>query len=190
MDRALRRRVRGDHARQRPQSGSKKLTFFRGALAFLAICGLPLLILMLLGGGPRPSQQSFPHFDSLRAEEVNLRVGPGMRYPIDWVYRRRGLPIEVLAKLDVWRKVRDREGTTGWVHQSMLSERRTAVVVGGTRALRKRASDGPVVAFLEEGVIGRLLECEPRWCRVETQTYRGWLQRNEVWGVDPTEVFD
>ncbi len=132
-----------------------------------------------------------PRFVSLRANEVNLRTGPGTTYPIDWVYVRRGMPVEVIAEFDVWRKIRDWQGTVGWVHQSMLDGRRTALIAGGERALRRDAADDAgAVARLEPGVIGQLLQCEVAWCRLEADGYRGWLRRDEFWGVYPDEKLD
>ena len=107
-----------------------------------------------------------PRFVSLRSGEVNLRTGPGTNYPVDWVFVRRELPVEVIAEFDVWRKIRDWQGTVGWVHQSMLDGRRTARVTGADRELRSEPVDSAAaVARLAPGVIGRLLECEAAWCR-------------------------
>jgi SH3-like domain-containing protein len=129
-----------------------------------------------------------PRFVSLRSNEVNMRTGPGTTYPVDWVYVRRGLPVEVIAEFDVWRKIRDWQGTVGWVHQSMLDGRRTALIAGAERALHRDPADGSVaVARLAPGVIGRLLNCEGAWCRIEVEDYRGWLKRDEFWGAYPDE---
>lgn len=132
-----------------------------------------------------------PRFVTLRAEEANARTGPGTQYPIEWRFLRRGLPLEITQQFGQWRKVRDWQGAGGWVHQSLVSGRRAMVVTGIARILRYRGSDdsGPV-AQVEPGVIGRLLECEPGWCRVELQGYRGWLKRTEFWGVYPGEKIE
>jgi len=134
-----------------------------------------------------------PRFVSLRADEVNLRTGPGIRYPIDWVYQRRGLPVEVIDEFEAWRRIRDREGTTGWVHQSMLAADRTAVVVGERRKLRETAgAESEPVAWLEPGVIVTLQRCAETWCEAIAtdagESYRGWLGKDEIWGVYPDEV--
>lgn len=133
-------------------------------------------------------ERKVPRFTSLRAGEANLRTGPGIRYPVEWVFVRRGMPVEVVAEFDSWRKIRDWEGTEGWVHQSMLSGRRMMVVTGQVRDLVKRPTgDAEVVARIETDVIGRLLECERAWCRVEIAGFRGWLKRGEFWGVYANE---
>jgi SH3-like domain-containing protein len=132
-----------------------------------------------------------PRFVSLRSGEVNLRAGPGTTYPVEWVYVRRGLPVEVVAEFDVWRRIRDWQNTVGWVHQSMLDGQRTALIVGGDRnLLREPAESAPVVARLAPGVVARLLECEGPWCRIDAEGYRGWLSRDEFWGTYPDETIE
>lgn len=134
-----------------------------------------------------------PRFVSLRSEEVNLRTGPGERYPVAWVYTRRHLPVEVVAEFDTWRKIRDWTGTEGWVHQSLLSGQRTALVVGQTRALRASADDrATILALVEPGVIGRLSQCPlgKVYCRVDLGGLRGWLRRDEIWGLYENEAVD
>jgi SH3-like domain-containing protein len=130
-----------------------------------------------------------PRFVSLRAVEVNLRTGPGVRYPIDWVYRRLGLPVEVIDEFETWRRIRDHEGTTGWVHQSMLDGRRAVLVLGNIRQLRRApADDAGLVARLEPGVVARLDRCEELWCRVTVNGTAGWLRRTVVYGLYPEEI--
>jgi SH3-like domain-containing protein len=132
-----------------------------------------------------------PRFVSLRSNEVNLRTGPGTTYPVEWVYVRRGLPVEVIAEFDVWRRIRDWQNTVGWVHQSMLDGQRTALIVGSDRGLLREPADAaPLVARLAPGVIARLLECDGLWCRLEANGYRGWLKRDEFWGSYPKEAIE
>lgn len=160
------------------------------------IFGLPrrlalLLLLCGLGAGAVAADkaQPVPRFVSLRVDEVNLRTGPGERYPIDWVLIKKGLPVEIVQEFDVWRKIRDAQGSEGWVHQRMVTGTRNVVVTGETRLLRADAdAAAPAVARAEPGVIARLLECRGPWCRVEAQGIKGWLKRGEVWGVYPDEV--
>jgi SH3-like domain-containing protein len=126
---------------------------------------------------------------SLRSDEVNVRTGPGVRYPVEWILRRRNLPVEVVAEFENWRRIRDFQGTEGWVHQSMLSGRRYAVVLDEIRTLRRapEAGAGPV-ARAEPGVVAQVLECKDRWCRVDAGGLKGWVTRAEIWGVYPNEV--
>ena len=131
-----------------------------------------------------PSGQPLPRFVSLAAGEANLRTGPGRRYPILWVYVRRRLPVEITAEYGQWRRIRDAEGTRGWVHSSLLSGARTALIVGQTRTLF--ADPDPqsrAVLRAEAGVIGALEKCRQGWCRLKVGGKRGWLQADHLWGV-------
>jgi SH3-like domain-containing protein len=132
-----------------------------------------------------------PRFAALRSDEVNLRAGPGTRYPIEWIYKRRELPVEILREFEVWRLVRDTEGTKGWVHQATLTGRRSVIVTGGEATLRREAQDsGRPVAILKPGVIGHLRSCQAGsdWCQVQAGDYRGYLKRSQFWGALPAEV--
>jgi SH3-like domain-containing protein len=140
-----------------------------------------------------PSGLPLPRFVSLRAGEVNMRSGPGVQYPVDWVYKRRHLPMEVIAEFQTWRKVRDHQGTQGWVHQTMLDSERTAIVLGRTRTLRADPdSNSRALARLEPDVIVRIAACpaEGGWCRVRAAGFEGWFRRVELWGVRKGEVLE
>ena len=132
-----------------------------------------------------------PRFASLKTDEVNLRSGPGLRYPIQWVYKRRDLPVEIEREFEVWRLISDSDGVKGWVHQATLVGRRTFVVVGVEQTLRNGArDDAEPVARLKPGVIGRIRGCDANapWCQVQVGDYRGWLKRESFWGTYPTEA--
>ena len=130
-----------------------------------------------------------PRFVSLHADRVNLRTGPGDRYPIEWVLTRKEMPVEITGQLEHWRRIRDWEGTTGWVHERMLTGKRAIIVKGGVRVLLRQPDPAaPVIARAEPGVIGRLLECREAWCKVETGEVTGWIRRSDVWGVYPQEA--
>ncbi len=134
------------------------------------------------------SSLPIPRFASLDATEANLRTGPGLRYPIRWVVTREGLPIEIIREFDVWREIRDIDGDEGWVHKSMLSGNRTAIVQNQIRTIFKKPDRGArPVAKLEPGVIVDLDRCEEEWCYVKVAGYRGWLKRSEIWGIYPDE---
>lgn len=144
-------------------------------------------------GGPETSGLPLPRFASLRAGEVNVRTGPGVQYPVDWVFQRQGLPVEVIAEYRTWRKIRDWQGTQGWVHQSLLAGKRTVIVIGGTRALlAKPEADAKAVVQLEAGVVANLVNCpeQSTWCRIEVDGFDGWLRRVDFWGVLKDEVTD
>ena len=129
-----------------------------------------------------------PRFASLGAGKVNLRAGPGVQYPIAWVFLRRGLPVEVVAEFEHWRKVRDRDGAEGWVHRSLLSGKRTVMVGGRTIGVLYRDADAASfpVARVEPGVVADLLACHDDWCRVKAAGIRGWIARGQLWGVYPS----
>jgi len=132
-----------------------------------------------------------PRFAALRSDEVNLRAGPGTRYPIEWIYKRRELPVEIQREFEVWRLVQDPDGTKGWVHQATLTGRRSFIVTGGDATLRHDAQDtASPVAILKRGVIGHIRSCAAasEWCQVQAGDYRGYLRRNQFWGALPGEV--
>lgn len=132
-----------------------------------------------------------PRFVTLRSGEVNVRTGPGVRYPVEWVFTRKEMPVEITAEFDTWRRIRDWEGSEGWVHQSMLSGKRGVVVLGAQRTIRKEPStDAPMVARAQPGVMGWLSKCRGEWCQVDLKGYKGWLKRGDVWGVYPDEKFE
>jgi SH3-like domain-containing protein len=132
-----------------------------------------------------------PRFAALRSDEVNLRAGPGTRYPIEWVYKRRELPVEIQREFEVWRLVQDPDGIKGWVHQATLTGRRSFIVTGGDATLRREAQDNAApVAILKLGVVGHIRTCQTNsnWCQVQTGDYRGFLKRSQFWGTSPGEL--
>ena len=132
-----------------------------------------------------------PRYVTLRSSQVNVRAGPGSRYPIEWVFQRPDLPVEVVSEFDTWRKIRDVDGTEGWVHQSMLSGRRAVIVLGQIRTLHRAPDDGaPAVARLEPGVIGKLEVCQDEWCEIEISGFDGWIHRSHIWGVRADEALE
>jgi SH3-like domain-containing protein len=138
-----------------------------------------------------------PRFVSLKSDKVNLRSGPGTDYPTAWVFRRAGLPLEILKEYEGWRQVRDSDGSSGWVLQSFLSGRRTALI----EPWEVKAGNPPpqlaiyadesekatVVAKIEAGVIANVLSCGGTWCRIFIDPYKGYIQQKRLWGVYDTE---
>lgn len=140
--------------------------------------------------GPK-TKGPIPRFAALRFDDVNMRRGPGPRYPIEWVYKRRDLPVEIEREFDIWRLIRDPDGTRGWVSEASLTGRRTFIVTGADATLRRDASEtSGAVAILKAGVIGRIRRCDAGsdWCNVQTGDYRGYLKRAQFWGTQPGEV--
>jgi SH3-like domain-containing protein len=134
-----------------------------------------------------------PRFAALGSNQVNLRIGPDLRYPVEWTYQRKDLPVQIIEEHQLWRRIRDPEGTEGWVQRPLLTSRRSFVVQGGERALRRRPEDAAAeVARLRPGVIGRLRKCQAgsAWCEVQVGDYRGWVRRAEIWGIAPEEALE
>lgn len=140
--------------------------------------------LMIPGTSLAKGKNPIPRFVSLRSDKVNVRVGPGYQYPLDWTYTKAGLPVEVVAEFDTWRQIRDNQGTTGWVHQTMLSPKRRAMTKGKTIFLHgKDNKESLPLARLEEGVNVELLRCQGDWCQVRIDRFKGWIERVALWGV-------
>ncbi len=132
-----------------------------------------------------------PRFVSLRSGETNLRTGPGVRYPIDWVYRRKGLPMMVIGEYEYWRQVRDSDGIEGWIHRSLLSGQRSAVVILNLAVVRSSPHDGaPPVARAQSGAVLTLEACGDGWCRVRSARHTGWMRRGALFGVLADENFE
>jgi len=126
-----------------------------------------------------------PRYVSLRSDTVYVRAGPGMRYPVKWVYQRRGYPLQVIQEFDTWRKVQDIDGDEGWVHQSLLSGNRHVLIEAPDAiTMYKKPSDSSrPVAQAEKGVVAKLNECEDNWCNVSASGYDGWVLKTSLWGV-------
>lgn len=130
-----------------------------------------------------------PRFASLRSGKAYMRAGPGKKYPVQWVFVRPGVPLEVVYEWNVWRKVRDADGTEGWMDRAMLSTDRTLQVVRQTRTLHARPDvSSPVVMRAEPGVTFRITMCAERWCRVEAEGRSGYILREQTFGSYPDEL--
>ncbi len=171
-------------------------------MAFLAILVLTALIMAVFGisYAADPPTDAFrstafplPRFVSLSSDEVFVRSGPGSRYPVKYVYRKKGLPVEVILEYEVWRKIKDFEGETGWVHQSLISGKRTGMIKDGEKVVlhQKPKKDSSEAAILEPRVVLDVDTCdEGAWCEVNAAGYKGWLERNHIWGVYEKEKID
>ena len=136
----------------------------------------------------RGSGLPIPRFASLKSDEVNVRTGPGSRYPVDWVFTRKNMPVEIVAEYENWRKIRDWQGASGWVYQGLLSGKRSFIVPAKPASLFKTpATSAAVVAKLEPEVVGEIRSCAGDWCRVRAGGVTGWVQRAGLWGVYKSE---
>jgi len=151
-----------------------------------------LVVLLVLpeNTGARTDLQ-LPRFVSLKSEEANVRTGPGLRYKIKWVMVRKAIPLEVIAEFEQWRKVRDIQDEEGWIHRSLLTNKRNVIVTGDQQMLRKYSSKKSTpIARLEVGVNARLLSCNKASCRVSVNQYKGWIRKDKLWGVYPGEIIN
>jgi SH3-like domain-containing protein len=133
-----------------------------------------------------------PRFVSLKADRVNVRGGPDKDHDVAWVYTRSGLPVEITAEFENWRRIRDSDGSEGWVYHSMLSGKRTAVVQlkSKTDLVELHAKDDPksgVVAEMQSGVVATVKHCSGTWCRISGDGFDGWIDQSRLWGVYPDE---
>ncbi len=127
---------------------------------------------------------SLPRLASFRADEVNVRSGPGLRYPISYIYKRRGMPVRIIAEFDAWRKISDHENSEGWVHRSLLTSKRTGIVIDELATLRQEADDNAIaVARLGRSMIVDVDQCRNKWCKVSVNTHVGWLKEQALWGI-------
>lgn len=136
-----------------------------------------------------------PRFVSLKADKVNMHIGPAKNHEVKFLYQRAGLPVEITAEFENWRRIRDSDGAEGWVYHSLLSGRRTGVVIAKSKdeliALREKAdAKAEVVAQLQPGVLGTVKRCNGGWCRIHGQGFDGWIPQERLWGVYPNEKVD
>ena len=136
-----------------------------------------------------------PRYVSLKSDHVNVRAGPTKDNDVAWVYTRSGLPVEITAEFENWRRVRDSEGAEGWVYHSLLSGRRTAVVTMKSKDDLASIYDSPdptsaVAARLQAGVVAQVRHCAAGWCRVSGDGFDGWIEQQRLWGVYADEKVD
>ncbi len=137
-----------------------------------------------------------PRFVSLAKGEVNVRSGPGEKYPVKWVFNRKGLPVEIVLEFDHWRKIKDHEGQEGWVYHTLLSGSRTGLIIGNDNVPAYESffnSNEPstrIKIFFEPLSNVDIIACKQGLCKVSTVGYTGWIERKSIWGVYEHEFFD
>ncbi len=130
-----------------------------------------------------------PRFVTLSAKKVNVRIGPGVRYPITLVFKKDGLPVEIIKEFDVWRQIQSFDGEKGWVHQSLLSGRRSVIIKDIKETIYKNPNyNAKPVVKLELGVIASMEKCNSSWCKILVAGYEGWVEKKHIWGVYPEEI--
>jgi SH3-like domain-containing protein len=145
-----------------------------------------MIVLSLAVVGPAAAQSdpvTLPYWASINVDEARMRKGPSPDVPVIWEYRRKDLPVKVVARFETWRKIEDPDGTQGWMAARLLSRTRTAIVIGETRPLREEASVSAAVAYrAEPGVVGRITDCKDGWCLFDVKGRKGWIQTDHIWG--------
>ncbi|MEC9245616.1 SH3 domain-containing protein [Nitratireductor rhodophyticola] len=141
-----------------------------------------------------PSGLPLPRFVSLKSSRVNMRIGPGLNYAVNWMYLKSGLPMEIIQEYDNWRRVRDAEGAEGWINQALLSGRRTGIAApwfkGKEADIDLRADprdDARLIARVEPGAIGSIKACNGDWCEMDFAGHSGWVNQSLIWGAYPGE---
>jgi SH3-like domain-containing protein len=160
--------------------------------AMLALSGAPAYATGITAAKGQVSGLPVPRFVSLKADRVNVRAGPNKDQEVRWVYTRAGMPVEVTAEFENWRRIRDWEGAEGWVYHSLLSGRRTAVVVPALKhdlvpLYENPDANSALVAKLQGGVLGALQSCSGAWCEFSGSGFDGWIRQERLWGAYPNE---
>jgi SH3-like domain-containing protein len=164
-------------------------------LAIAMLLGIPPAAAVAEGNlGPK-SRLPLPRFVSLKPDRVNVRGGPTRDHEVAFVFTRAGMPVEIIAESDNWRRIRDWEGAEGWVYHAMLSGRRTAVVTPKDKnqlvPLRAKSdAEADVVARVQAGVLASVKRCTGTWCRISGTGFDGWVVQEQLWGVYPNENVD
>jgi SH3-like domain-containing protein len=158
---------------------------------FFYIFAAPLILAQEPQKGP-VSNLPVPRYVSLKSDRVNVREGPSKEHPTVWVYTHAGLPVEITAEFETWRKIRDWEGAEGWVLHSLLSGRRTALTAPWKKEPQLLTADDhkTAVAKLSPGVVSSVRSCDGKWCRVSGKDFDGFIQQENLWGVYPGEKFE
>ena len=155
---------------------------------------LVCIILVFFGGFSFAADEEY--YASLKKKQVNWRSGPGEKYPIRWIYQEQGYPVKVLDTYDIWKQVQEADGSIGWVHEKMVSDKRTVLVQEDGSLTDKPSLDSHTIAFVETGTVARIIRCpaEYKFCllsfKYNNKDIKGWFPKNAVWGIDPGEDID
>lgn len=166
-------------------------TIFLGFLTAVLLTGN---VIAQEADGNEESGLSLPRMVSLRSNLINARSGPGARYPIEWVYMQKTAPVEIVAEFELWRKIKDWQGSESWVHKSMLSGRRSVKVTtpGETNLYDKPEYNSKVIAKVEDEVVGDVKKClvNSDFCLIKFSNIEGWVPRSNIYGIYPKEVIE
>lgn len=146
----------------------------------------------MVGAAAEAQERKVPYWASIATGDALMRTGPERTYPATWRYRRRDLPIQVVQVYGNWRRIREQDGSEGWMLATLLSAQRTAVVTGtGPAAMHADPSSGSALAWrAQPGVVGRISQCSSGWCLFDVDSKKGFIQIDRIWGVDPGEIVE
>jgi len=150
------------------------------------VLGGMVAAVVIPGGSPVQAQAEVevPYWASIQRDEAFARAGPMASYQIEWVFRRKNLPVKVVKRYGTWRQIQDPDGWTGWMHSNMLSRKRTAIVQGSVSAIRAAPQDSAKLMWrAQPGVVGELGDCEAGWCEFAVDRRAGWVRQDEIWGA-------
>jgi SH3-like domain-containing protein len=149
--------------------------------SFMAAVALTALL-----SGIADAQTKPPYWASISAGKARMRTGPGQQFPASWLYQRSGLPVKVIETYPNWRKIEDPDGTQGWMQANLLSDTRTALVIGEVRSMREKPdSDARILWRAEPGVVGKISDCGRGWCRLDVLGRMGYVEMAHIWGAEP-----
>jgi SH3-like domain-containing protein len=147
-------------------------------------------LFLCLAAAPAAADDATPHYMSIRRDEANMREGPSYDHRILWVYKHKEYPLKVVAKYDAWLRVKDVDGTVGWMHRTQLSDRRTVLFIGFTKSPLRNGTGlkAKILAYAQPGVVARLKACKLQFCEISAADVDGWVDRRNIWGVDAGEI--
>ena len=142
-----------------------------------------IALVAVVGPAGAQTDVELPYWASINVDEARMRKGPSPDVPVVWEYRRKDLPVKVIARFETWRKIEDPDGTQGWMAARLLSRTRTAIVTGEIRPMREEPDTSAAVAFrAQPGVVGRITDCQKGWCLFNVGGRKGWVQTDHIWG--------
>jgi SH3-like domain-containing protein len=189
-------------------TGTSLISWLEGPIRSSCVLGRRTAVLVALGAilmgasaaraaNDAGSGLAVPRFVSLKSDKVNVRAGPTKDNDVAWIYTRAGLPVEITAEYENWRRVRDWEGAEGWVYHSLLSGRRTGLIQPNAKindefisVYASADTKSAVTARLQRGVLGKVKHCTGTWCRITGEGFDGWVEQERLWGVYPNEKIE
>ncbi len=171
--------------------------FFHLKLVFATLLLASILVSTATWANDNPFRSTnypIPRFATTDNDEAFVRTGPGKKFPIKWVYNKRAIPVEIILEYDAWRKIRDKDGQIGWIHKGLLSGKRAGFILSDkpeqlVLIYAVNSENARAVAKIQHGAHVMINECQQRFCKVKSQGYEGWVQRNSIWGIYPNENF-